>query len=246
MALCGLRPFGATFFVFTDYMRPSIRLSSIMHLPVIFVLTHDSIGLGEDGPTHQPVEHLAACRAIPGLTVIRPGDANEVAEAYRVALTRSRHPTAMVLTRQNIPTLDRARFAPASGVAKGGYVLADSAEVPQVILIGTGSELSLCVAAYEKLTAEGIRVRVVSMPSWELFDEQGASYRDSVLPPAVTPRVAVEAGVRQGWDKYIGSTGRFVGMTRFGASGPYQQLYQKFGITVEIVVAEAKAAMGTR
>jgi transketolase len=241
MALCRLRPYGATFFVFTDYMRPSMRLSSIMHLPVIYVLTHDSIGLGEDGPTHQPVEHLAACRAIPGLTVIRPGDANEVAEAYRVALSRNNRPTAMVLTRQNIPTYDRTKFAPASGVAKGGYVLVDAAGgSPNVILIGTGSELSLCVAASEKLSAAGIRARVVSMPSWELFDEQDASYRDTVLPPAVTARVAVEAGIRQGWDKYIGSAGRFVGMTRFGASGPYQQLYQKFGITVDQVVAEAK------
>lgn len=245
MALCRMRSFGATFFVFTDYMRPSMRLSSIMHLPVIYVLTHDSIGLGEDGPTHQPVEHLSACRAIPGLIVMRPGDANEVTEAYRVALSQRRRPTAMVLTRQNIPTLDRTKFAPASGVARGGYVLADAAgNKPEVILIGTGSELSLCVAAYEKLTADGVRARVVSMPSCELFDEQDKAYRESVLPANVTGRVAVEAGVRQSWDKYLGPTGRFVGMTSFGASGPYQQLYQKFGITVENVISEARAAAG--
>lgn len=245
MALCKLRPFGATFFVFTDYMRPSMRLSSIMHQPVIYVLTHDSIGLGEDGPTHQPVEHLSACRAIPGLIVLRPGDANEVAEAYRVALTRNNRPVAMVLTRQNIPTLDRAKLAPATGVSRGGYVLSDAAGgIPDVILIGTGSELSLCLAAQEKLTAQGIRSRVVSMPSCELFDEQESSYREAVLPPSVTARVAVEAGIRQSWDKYIGCSGRFVGMTGFGASGPYQALYQKFGITVDHVVAEARAAVG--
>jgi transketolase len=245
MALCRLRPYGATFFVFTDYLRPSMRLSSIMHQPVIYVLTHDSIGLGEDGPTHQPVEHLAACRAIPRLIVLRPGDANEVAEAYRVALSRKNRPVAMVLTRQNIPTYDRAKLAPANGVAKGAYVLVDAAGgIPEVILIGTGSELSLCVSAHEKLSAEGVRSRVVSMPSCELFDEQDKSYREAVLPPSVTARVAVEAGIRQGWDKYIGTSGRFVGMTGFGASGPYQQLYQKFGITVDHVVAEARSAAG--
>jgi transketolase len=221
-----------------------MRLSSIMHQPVLYILTHDSIGLGEDGPTHQPVEHLSACRAIPGLIVLRPGDANEVAEAYRVALSCPNHPVAMVLTRQNIPTFDRSKMAPANGVAKGAYVLLDTAGGrPEVILIGTGSELSLCVAAHEKLAAEGIRARVVSMPSCELFDKQERTYRDTVLPPSVTARVAVEAGIRQSWDKYLGASGRFVGMTGFGASGPYQQLYQKFGITTEQVVAEARVAL---
>lgn len=244
LSLAGLRPYGGTFFVFTDYLRPAMRLASLMHRPVLYILTHDSIGLGEDGPTHQPVEHLAACRAIPGLLVMRPGDANEVAEAYRAALPRGDRPTAMILTRQNMPTLDRNRFASAAGVARGGYVLADSDGQPQIILMGTGSELSLCVEAYEQLTAEGHKVRVVSMPCWELFDEQDQAYRDSVLPPGVPARVAVEAGIRQGWDRYIGSQGRFVGMSSFGASAPYEQLYEKFGITVENIVAEAKAAAG--
>ncbi len=245
MALSGLRPYGATFFVFTDYMRPSMRLSSIMHLPVIYVLTHDSIGLGEDGPTHQPIEHLAACRAIPWMIVMRPGDANEVAEAYRAVLPLRNRPTAMVLTRQNVPTLDRGKYASAKGVAQGGYVLADAqGGQPDVILIGTGSELHLCVEAYEKLTAEGIKARVVSMPSMELFELQDEAYRNQVLPPAVTARVAVEAGIRQSWDRYLGTQGRFVGMTHFGASGPYQELYKLYGITTENVIAQAKAAIG--
>ncbi len=225
-------------------MRPSMRLAAIMHQPVLYVLTHDSIGLGEDGPTHQPVEHLAACRAIPGLRVFRPGDANEVAESYRTILATPDHPAALVLTRQNIPTLDRTKCAAASGVARGGYVLIDAPNGrPAVILIGTGSELSLCVAAQQKLAAEGIPTRVVSLPCWELFEAQDQAYRDSVLPPQVTARVGVEAGIRQGWDRYIGSRGRFVGMTGFGASGPFQQLYDRFGITTAQVVAEAKAAL---
>ena len=245
MALCKLRPFGATFFVFTDYMRPSMRLSSIMHQPVLYIFTHDSIGLGEDGPTHQPVEHLAACRAIPGLIVMRPGDANEVAEAYRVAMQLKDRPMALVLTRQNVPTFDRTKYGAAAGVAKGAYVLAEASNgLPDVILIGTGSELSLCVEAYDKLTGQGMKVRVVSMPSWELFEAQDDEYRNRVLPPSVTARVAVEAGLRQGWDRYIGTSGRFVGMNSFGASGPYQKLYQRFGITFEQVLAEARAAMG--
>lgn len=244
MALCGLRPYGGTFFVFTDYLRPSMRLSGLMQLPVLYVLTHDSIGLGEDGPTHQPVEHLAACRAIPNLRVMRPGDANEVAEAYRVLLNTPNRPTALVLTRQNLPTLDRTKYAPASGVARGAYVLSDApGGRPEVILIGTGSEVSICVAAAEQLAAEGIAVRIVSMPCWELFDEQDAAYRESVLPPTVPARVAVEAGIRQGWDKYIGSRGRFVGMSSFGKSAPYQKLYAYFDITAERTVIEAKAAM---
>ncbi len=213
MALCGLRSYGATFFVFADYMRPAIRMAAIMGLPVLLVFTHDSIGVGEDGPTHQPIEHLAALRAIPNLVVIRPGDANEVAEAYRVALQEKRRPVALVLTRQNIPTLDRTKYAPAAGTQRGGYVLADApGGPPEVILIGTGSELSLCVEAHARLAAEGARARVVSLPSWELFDEQPPQYRDAVLPPGVTRRLAVELGIEQGWCKYLGPGGRFLGM----------------------------------
>jgi transketolase len=246
MALCGLRPYAGTFFVFSDYLRPSMRLSAMMELPVIYVFTHDSIGVGEDGPTHQPVEQLAALRAIPNLVLLRPGDANEVAEAYRVVMTLALQPSALVLTRQNVPTLDRTVYAPASGLRQGAYVLADASDgVPELILIGTGSEVSLCVGAYEQLAGEGVKTRLVSMPSWELFDAQPAEYRDSVLPPAVTCRVAVEAGIEQGWHKYIGSSGRFVGMRSFGASAPYKRLYEHFGITVENVVAEAKAALGS-
>lgn len=245
MALSGIRPYGATFFVFSDYVRPSVRLSSLMRLPVLYIFTHDSIGLGEDGPTHQPVEHLAACRAIPGLVVLRPGDANEVSESYRALLSLSDRPAALVLSRQNVPTLDRAKYAPAAGARRGAYVLADAAPgQPEVILIGTGSELMLCVAAYEQLVAAGVKARLVSMPSWELFDSQDAAYRDSVLPPTVTARVAVEAGLRMGWDKYIGLGGRFVGMSSFGASAPANTLYKHFGITAERIVAEAHAALG--
>ncbi len=245
MALCGLRPYGATFFVFADYMRPSMRLAALMGLPVLYVFTHDSIGVGEDGPTHQPVEHLAALRAIPNLVVLRPGDANEVAEAYRAAMRLATSPVALVLTRQNLPTLDRAKYAPAAGAARGAYVLADAPGAkPEVVLIGTGSELGLCIAAHEKLAAQGIAARVVSMPSWELFDAQPADYRESVLPAACAARVAVEAGIRMGWDKYIGRAGRFVGMDGFGASAPEKVLYQHFGITVEAVVAQAKEAIG--
>ena len=244
MSLSNVRPYGATFFVFSDYLRPSMRLSSISRLPVIYVFTHDSIGLGEDGPTHQPVEHLAACRAIPGLIVIRPGDANEVAEAYRAAMPLKTEPVALVLSRQNLPTLDRSKFASAAGTAKGAYVLVDATNgKPDVILIGTGSELTLCVQAYEQLTKEGVAVRVVSMPSFELFERQDSAYRNSVLPPSVLPRVAVEAGIRQGWEPYIGPSGRFVGMDSFGASAPAGVLYKHFGITAERVIAEAKAAL---
>ena len=245
MALTGLRPFGATFFVFADYMRPSIRLAAIMGLPVFYVFTHDSIGVGEDGPTHQPIEQLASLRAIPNLTVIRPGDANEVIEAYRSALVNTKGPTALVLSRQNLPTLDRSKYAPAAGARKGGYVLADAADgKPEVILIGTGSELSLCVSAYEKLAAEGIQARVVSLPSWELFDAQPQAYRDSVLPPAVKKRVAVELGIDQGWCKYIGRCGRFLGMSSYGASAPVGVLLKHYGFTVENLVKLAKEAAG--
>jgi transketolase len=244
LSLCGIRPFGATFFVFTDYMRPALRLSAIMHRPVIQVLTHDSIGLGEDGPTHQPIEHLAACRAIPNLDVVRPGDANEVAECYRAVMQRLTHPAAMVLSRQNLPTLDRTKFAPAVNVARGGYVLAEAPSgKPQAIIIATGSEVDIAVKAWEKLVSEGIQVRLVSMPCTEWFDEQDDGYRANVLPREVTARVVVEAGVRQCWDRILGEHGRFVGMSTFGASAPYAALYKHFGITPEHVAAEVKAAL---
>ena len=246
MALCGLRPYVGTFLVFSDYLRPSMRMAAMMGLPVLYIFTHDSIGVGEDGPTHQPVEQLAALRAIPNLLVIRPADANEVAEAYRAIISLTDRPAALVLTRQNLPTLDRTVYAPASGLHRGSYVLADAPDgKPELILIGTGSELSLCVEAHGQLATEGIKARVVSMPCWELFDAQPAEYRHSVLPPEVTGRVAVEAGVEQGWGKYIGISGRFVGMRTFGASAPFKYLYEHFGITRENVVAQAKAAIGS-
>lgn len=244
MSLAGLRPYCGTFFVFTDYMRPSMRLASIMHQPVLYILTHDSIGLGEDGPTHQPVEHLAACRSIPNLLVFRPADANEVAEAYRTIMPINDRPAALVLTRQGLTTLDRSACSSAAGLAKGGYVLVDPPEGdPDVILIGTGSEVHICMAACKQLTAAGDKVRVVSLPCWELFDEQDQDYRHSVLPPNVTARVAVEAGIQQGWERYIGTNGRFVGMSSFGASAPHSQLYEHFGITADNVVAAAKALL---
>ena len=241
MALSGLRAYGATFFVFTDYMRPSMRLAALMGLPVFYILTHDSIGVGEDGPTHQPIEHLAALRAIPNLLVFRPADANEVAEAYRIILSLRHRPSALVLTRQNLPTLDRTKYAPASGVQKGGYVLADAPDAkPEVILIASGSEVSICLEAHEQLAAEGIKARVVSLPCWELFDAQPAEYRDSVLPPQVTVRVGVETGVQQGWSKYLGPGGLFIGMSGFGASAPAGTLMKHFGFTVENIVATAR------
>jgi transketolase len=241
MVLSGLKAFGATFFVFADYMRPPIRLAAIMKIPVFYVFTHDSIGVGEDGPTHEPIEQLASLRVIPNLLVIRPCDANEVAEAYKVVMQQKDRPTALVLTRQNLPTLDRAKYASASGLQRGGYIVADApGGKPDVILIGTGSELSLCVGAYEKLIAEGIQARVVSLPSWKLFDEQPAEYRDAVLPPDVTRRVAVEAGVKQGWEKYIGRCGKFIGMCGYGASAPVSVVLKHFGFTVDNVVAAAK------
>jgi transketolase len=245
LSLAGLRPFGATFFVFTDYLRPAMRLSAIMHRPVIYVLTHDSIGLGEDGPTHQPIEHLSACRAMIGLDVVRPGDANEVAECYRTVMQRLKNPAAMVLSRQNLPTLDRSKFAPASGAARGAYILAEAAGgKPETILMATGSEVEIAVKAWEKLTAEGFKVRLVSIPCFEWFDEQDETYRASVLPREVKARVAVEAGVRQCWDRYLGENGRFVGMHTYGASAPYATLYKHFGITSERVIEEVKAALG--
>jgi len=241
LELCGLKAFGATFFIFSDYMRPPMRLAAIMKLPVFYVFTHDSIGVGEDGPTHEPIEQLASLRAIPNLLVIRPCDANEVAEAYRIVMQQKDRPTALVLTRQNLPTLDRAKYAAAAGLKCGGYILADApGGRPEVILIGTGSEVSLCVEAYEKLSTDGIKSRVVSMPSWRLFDQQPAEYRDAVLPPGVTRRVAVELGVKQGWEKYIGPYGKFIGMCGYGASAPVGVLMKHFGITVENIIAAAK------
>jgi transketolase len=245
LSLMGIRPYGATFFVFTDYMRPAMRIAAIMKRPVIYVLTHDSIGLGEDGPTHQPIEHLAACRAIPGLDVVRPGDANEVAECYRTVIQRMNRPAAIVLSRQNLPTLDRTKFTAASGAARGGYVLAEApGGKPQAILMATGSELDIAVKAWEKLVAEGLAVRLVSLPCFEWFDEQDEAYRSSVLPREIRARVAVEAGVRQCWDRLLGESGRFIGMSTFGASAPYGALYRHFGITPDHVIAEVKAALG--
>lgn len=245
MALCGVRPYGATFFVFSDYLRPSMRLSALMKVPTIFVFTHDSIGVGEDGPTHQPVEQVAAARSIPGLTVIRPGDANEATYAWKSAIGNTSGPTALVLTRQNLPTLDRSKYASAENVSKGGYVLSEAANgKPQLLLIAAGSEVPLALAAQEKLAADGIKARVVSMPSFELFEAQTQEYRDQVLPPSVTARVGIEAGVRQGWDRYLGTKGVFVGMDGFGASAPFAKLYEEFGFTADHVAAEAKKTLG--
>ncbi|MEK7374953.1 MAG: transketolase [Thermodesulfobacteriota bacterium] len=241
----GIIPFTGTFFTFADYMRPSIRLAALMGLRVIYVFTHDSIGVGEDGPTHQPVEHLMSLRAIPNLTVIRPADANETVEAWRTALLNEDGPTALIFTRQNLPVLDRSAFGPAAGLRKGGYILWESAAGdPEVLLIGTGSEVQLALEAGRRLAAEGIRVRVVSLPSWELFDRASQAWRDQVLPPAVRARVAVEAGVSLGWEHYVGLEGAVVGIDRFGASAPYQVLYEKFGITAEAVAAEARRLLG--
>ena len=240
MALSNLRSFAAGFLIFSDYGRAAIRLGSIIELPVFYVFTHDSIGVGEDGPTHQPIEQLASLRAIPGLIVLRPGDSNEVAEAYRVAMKQTHHPVIFALSRQAMPTLDRTKFAPASGVAQGGYILGDCVGTPQVILIGTGTELTLCVEAYEKLTAEGVKARVVSLPSWELFEQQPQEYRDKVLPPSVTARVCVEMGSTFGWERYAGSTGAIIGMKSFGASAPLKDLLKHFGFTVEAVLEAAK------
>lgn len=239
MALSYLRPYTSTFLVFSDYMKPPVRLAAIMELPVVFVFTHDSIGVGEDGPTHQPIEHLSQLRATPGLLTLRPGDANETLELWKVALAQTHRPSCMVLSRQPLPTLDRTQYAAASGAAKGAYVLAGAAH-PEVILLATGSEVSLAVAAYEQLKGEGIAAQVVSMPSWELFEEQPTAYRDSVLPPAVTARVVVEQAGPLGWDRYVGQTGAKVVMSSFGASAPLAKLQEKFGFTVENVVKLAK------
>jgi transketolase len=241
MALSKLRPFASTFFIFSDYCKPAIRLSAIMEVPVMFIFTHDSIGVGEDGPTHQPIEQLIALRATPGLIVLRPADANEVVEAYKYALQLHHEPVAMVLTRQNLPTIDRTKYASAAGLTKGAYILADAADgKPDVILMGTGSEVDMILKAHEKLTAEGIKSRLVSMPSWEIFEHQPKEYRDSVFPPSVTARVSVEQAGTMGWDKYVGPGGRIIGMRTFGASAPLKELQKKFGFEPEAVVAAAK------
>lgn len=242
MSLVKVRPFGSGFFIFVDYMRGSLRLSALMELPVIYIFTHDSIGVGEDGPTHQPIEQLAHMRSTPGLIVIRPSDANEVLAAWKVILGLHRGPAVLVLTRQAVPTIDRAKFGPASGLARGAYILADpEAGDPEVILLGTGSEVALCLDAYEQLTGDGVRTRVVSMPSWELFDDQDRDYRDSVLPPHVKARVSVEEASDFGWAKYTGSEGHNICIETFGASAPLKQLLKKFGFNVESVVAAAKS-----
>ncbi len=245
MALSGLRPYCATFFVFFDYLKPALRLSALGDLGVIYVLTHDSIGLGEDGPTHQPIEQLASARAVPGLLVFRPGDANEVAETYRTVLPRADRPAVIVLSRQNMPTLDRTGLGQAAGLARGGYVLKDAdGGKPDCILIGTGSELQLCLDAAAALAADGIKARVVSLPCWELFSEQDAAYRESVLPAAVTARVACEAACGFGWERWLGPQGIFVGMRSFGASGPAGKLYEHFGITTDAIAAAARKTLG--
>jgi transketolase len=241
LSLSKLRAFGASFFIFSDYARPAIRLAALMELPSLFVFTHDAMGDGEDGPTHQPIEHLISLRAIPGLITLRPGDANEVVEAYRFIMQLRHQPAVLAVSRQPLPTLDRNKYAPASGVAHGAYVLADApGGNPEVIIIASGSEVSLAVAAHEKLLAEGIRSRVVSMPSWELFEHQSQAYRDSVLPPNLKARVAVEQGSILGWDRYVGNSGRVIGMNTFGASAPLKELQKKFGFEPNQVVMAAK------
>jgi transketolase len=245
LSLSKVRAFGATFFIFSDYARPAIRLSALMELPTLVVFTHDAMGDGEDGPTHQPVEHLASLRAIPGLVTLRPGDANEVVEAYRYVMQLRHQPAVLVLSRQPLPTLDRRTYAPAAGVARGAYVLADPpGGNPEVILIASGSEVSLAVEAHDKLLAAGIRSRVVSMPSWDIFEHQTQEYRDSVLPPTVTARVAVEQASTFGWERYVGSSGRVIGMKTFGASAPLKALQEKFGFEPDRVAAAAKELLG--
>jgi transketolase len=244
MALSNVRPFSATFFTFSDYMRPPIRLASLMEIPSIFIFTHDSIGLGEDGPTHQPVEQLAALRAVPGLMVMRPADANEVVEAWKVIVPLTHQPVVLVLTRQAVPTFDRTKYASAAGVAKGAYILADaSGGKPDVILMGTGSEVSICIDAYEKLKAAGVKARVVSMPSWDLFEKQDESYRRQVLPPDVRARVAIEQASTFGWSQYAGPEGKIIGMHSFGSSAPIKDLLNKFGFTADKAVEAAREVM---
>jgi transketolase len=245
MTVSKLRSFSATFFNFSDYMRPAMRLGALMEIPATYIFTHDSIGLGEDGPTHQPIEQLASLRAMPNMLVLRPGDANEVVEAYKIIMQHKHGPATIVLTRQALPTFDRTKYAPAAGVAKGAYVLADAeGGKPDVILMATGSEVHLCVEAYEKLKADGVKARVVSMPSWELFERQDAAYKESVFPASVTARVSVEMAATFGWERYVGPKGRIIGMHTFGASAPIKELLKKFGFETENVVAAAKQVLG--
>jgi transketolase len=240
----GVRPYGATFMVFSDYMRPSLRLAALMELPVIVVFTHDSVGLGEDGPTHQPVEQLAALRAIPGMTVIRPADGPETAAAWRAALLNRSGPTLLVLSRQKVPVIDRARYAAADGLLRGGYVLAEAGGgAPRLLLLATGSEVGLALAARELLEREGTPTRVVSLPSLELFARQDAAYRDAVLPPAVRARLAVEAAAGFGWHRWVGSAGDVVSIERFGVSAPYERIFKEFGFTADNVAARARAVV---
>ena len=247
LSLTKVRPFGATFFIFSDYARPAMRLSALMELPTIFVFTHDAMGDGEDGPTHQPVEHLASLRAIPGLVTLRPGDANEVVEAYRYIMPLRHEPAVLVLSRQPLPTLDRSKYASAAGVARGAYLLADPPNgKPDVILIATGSEIALAVEAHEALLAEGTHSRVVSMPSWDIFEHQPQEYRDCILPPAVTARVAIEQASAFGWERYVGRTGRIIAMQTFGASAPLKELQKEYGFTVDKVVAAARDQLDRR
>jgi len=241
----GIRPYVSTFFCFSDYMRPSVRLSAVSELPVVFVWTHDSIGLGEDGPTHQPVEHLMSLRAMPGFTLVRPADANEASEAWRVAMEHREGPIGLVLSRQKLPVLDPAKYAAPSGLAKGAYVLAEaSGAAPRVVLIATGSEVALAVESRERLEAEGVPTRVVSMPSWELFEKQPREYREEVLPSSIPARVSIEAGSRLGWERWVGDRGASIGLDRFGASAPGEVVMRELGFSVENVVATAKKLLG--
>ncbi|MDR0360016.1 MAG: transketolase, partial [bacterium] len=243
LSLSKVRGYGSGFFIFTEYMRQPIRLGALMQIPTILVFTHDSIGVGEDGPTHQPVEQLPSLRSMPGLVVLRPGDANEVAEAWRVIMQFERQPAVLVLSRQAMPTIDRTRYAPAAGLAHGAYVLADVGASPEVILMASGTEVSLVVEAHEQLVREGVRSRVVSMPSWELFERQPSTYREEVLPAAVTARVAVEQASSFGWDRYVGPTGETIAMHTFGASAPLTDVQRRFGFTPERVVEAARAQL---
>jgi transketolase len=242
----GLVPFGSTFLTFSDYMRPSIRLGALMRLHIIYIFTHDSVALGEDGPTHQPVEHLASLRAMPNLTVIRPADANETAEAWRVAMEHREGPVALILTRQNVPVIDRSRFNPANGLRNGAYILADSPARPEIILIATGSEVHLAIEVYEKLRNEGIGVRVVSMPSWELFERQPEEYRNKILPPQITARISIEAGATLGWHKYVALEGGIFGIDHYGASAPGKTVLKEFGFTSENVLKRVRALLAER
>jgi transketolase len=247
LSLSKMRSFGATFFIFSDYARPAIRLAALMELPVFYVFTHDAMGDGEDGPTHQPVEHLAALRAIPGLVTLRPADANEVVEAYRYIVQLRHKPAALVLSRQALPTIDRNKYASAAGLANGAYVLADApGRKSEVILIASGSEVILALQAHEQLLAEGIRSRVVSMPSWDIFESQPREYHDEVLPPGVKARVAIEQASTFGWERYVGTTGRIIGMHTFGASAPLKELQKKFGFEPNQIITAAKEQLAIR